>query len=63
MIYMEFPKDCKIIQEYLLTQYHYASLPECQAIWQDYSKGFDASWMILPKTKEELSECLAIYIP
>lgn len=62
MIYIEFPKDCKIIQDFLLSKNYYASIPECQAIWKDYSSSFDANWLVLPNTEEKLYKCLDIYM-
>jgi hypothetical protein len=55
---IEYPSDCKRIQQILLDHYWEATLAECQRLWQDHSDNMWAGWLVLPEDDEEVWEAL-----
>ncbi len=61
MIFLNYPKDCRRIQNLLFEKGYYATIPECQIIWENYSEHYCASWLILPYDNNVLWDYIEDY--
>jgi hypothetical protein len=50
--------DCQRIQRVLRAKGYEVSLHECEEMWESYSDGYCAGWMILPDTDQEIADAL-----
>lgn len=51
---IDYPEDCIRIQKALLSKGFEATLSECQELWEERSERWDAGWLILPESEEEI---------
>lgn len=53
--------DCQLIQSILIDRGYYATLEQCQLLWQMHSECYGAGWLILYENKESIYEAIRVY--
>jgi hypothetical protein len=54
--------DCERIQQALMEHGHYATIEQCQELWEMYSEAFAAGWLLLPEDNIGIYICIRDYI-
>jgi len=53
--------DCQLIQSILIDKGYYATLEQCQLMWQMHSDCYGAGWLSLYENKESVYEAIRSY--
>lgn len=53
--------DCQLIQTILIDKGYYATLEQCQLMWQKHSECYGANWLSLYEDKESIYHAITVY--
>ena len=53
--------DCQLIQSILIDKGYYATLEQCQLLWQMHSECYAAGWLNLYEDRESIYEAIRVY--
>jgi len=57
-----FAGDCNRIQQALMEHGYYATIDQCEELWEMYSEEYAAGWLILPEGNIHIFEYIKSYI-
>jgi hypothetical protein len=58
----EFADDCSRIQQVLMEHGYYATIDQCEELWEMYSDEYAAGWLIFPEDNADIYEYIKDYI-
>jgi hypothetical protein len=53
--------DCNLIQNILIDKGYYATLEQCQLMWQMHSDCYAANWLSLYEDKDSIYDAIRVY--
>jgi len=59
---VEFADDCNKIQQALMEHGYYATIEQCEELWEMYSAEYAAGWLILPEDNKDIYQYIKDYI-
>ena len=57
-----FVDDCNRIQQVLMEHGYYATIDQCEELWEMYSEEYAAGWLSLPEDSKDIYEYVKDYI-
>lgn len=57
-----FADDCNRIQQVLMEHGYYATIDQCEELWEMYSDEYAAGWLVLPEINIQIYDCIKDYI-
>lgn len=57
-----FADDCNKIQQVLIEHGYYATIDQCEQLWEMYSDEYAAGWLVLPEGNMQIYDCIKDYI-